>query len=152
MTHVERTHRAGLNFDWVITREILFEDDPQAQEHAPLTGFQVSVDLKTWVSDDVRQCRTHLRVTLTPNVEGPKPFVRLTAAVEGQFSVEDENPTSVPVASFAKTQAPAILFPYVRHAIASVTSGSRFGQLLLPPINIVALVSGIEAAGGTKTE
>jgi preprotein translocase subunit SecB len=144
MTNIDRTHRAGLNFDWVITRELLFEDDPQSQDHVKLAGLQASVDLKTWVSDDQRQCRTYLRVTLTPNAEGPKPFLRLIAAVEGQFSAEDEKPSSVPVTVFVKTQAPAILFPFVRQAIAAVTAGSRFGQLLLPPINVVALVSGAE--------
>ncbi|MCH8254505.1 MAG: protein-export chaperone SecB [Gemmatimonadetes bacterium] len=53
---------------------------------------------------------------------------------------------------FVKHQAPAILMPYLRQAISAGTALSRFGQLLIPPINVVAVLEDMEKAETQQQE
>ncbi|HEX9728602.1 MAG TPA: protein-export chaperone SecB [Gemmatimonadales bacterium] len=147
MTKIEDHHHAGLRFDWILVREVSFEDNLSEDDSTTLSNLQATVDLKTSVSDDHRSCRTYLKVMLKPAEGAAAPFVRLAAAVEGQFSIEGEATPSVAIDEFVRKQAPAILFPFLRQAVASATSTSRFGQVLLPPINVVALVAEGARAG-----
>lgn len=41
---------------------------------------------------------------------------------------------------FARQNAVAIMFPYVREAISSLTGKGSAGSVFIPPINVVALV------------
>jgi preprotein translocase subunit SecB len=68
------------------------------------------------------------------------------AQVEGLFSIPEGGHASVELGTFAETQATAILMPFVREALASATVKSRFGPLLLPPINVAALVAEMKGA------
>ena len=53
---------------------------------------------------------------------------------------------------FANKQAPAILMPFLREAISTATAKSRFGQLLLPPLNVVAITEEIVRAEAESKE
>jgi hypothetical protein len=43
---------------------------------------------------------------------------------------------------FVKLQAVAILFPFAREMVSSLTTKSFFGPVLIPPVNIVKLMEG----------
>ncbi|HTB21753.1 MAG TPA: protein-export chaperone SecB [bacterium] len=43
---------------------------------------------------------------------------------------------------FSEVNSPAIVFPFVRETIASITAKSPIGLLLLPPMNIGSLIRG----------
>jgi preprotein translocase subunit SecB len=60
--------------------------------------------------------------------------------------------TSVGVRDFVRLQGPAILMPFAREAIGSLTGRGLFGQLLLPPINMQVLMEqqDINQATGEK--
>jgi preprotein translocase subunit SecB len=143
MTELEQRHRSGLKFDWVVVRELRFEDNLSEHVRSQASNLRANVEIKTWVADDANHCRTYLRLSLAPPEDGHALFKVLSAAVEGQFTVEGEAPTSVSIEEFVRKQAPAILFPFLRQLVASVTSTSRFGQVLVPPINVVALMGDV---------
>lgn len=49
--------------------------------------------------------------------------------------------TNIPVAidDFAKINAPAILFPFIREHLATLSAKANMNRILLPPLNFVAL-------------
>ncbi|GAB4130821.1 MAG: hypothetical protein OHK0045_17840 [Raineya sp.] len=49
-----------------------------------------------------------------------------------------ENP-HIPIEDFAKINAPAIIFPFVREHLASVSMKAGINAILLPPINFVKM-------------
>lgn len=141
MSLLENDHLSGIRFDWVITRELRFIDN-LAETRTPVTplaNLVADVQVSAQVDAAKRSCRTTVRVTLGPPEAEPSLFQAIAVAIEGQFTEVSSTP-SVDIAAFANQQAPAIIMPFVREAIASATSKSRFGQVLLPPINVVALM------------
>lgn len=61
------------------------------------------------------------------------------AVVTGRF-VQGSGEVTVPLERFAQFHAPAILMPYAREAISSLTSRGFFGPVQLPPVNILKLM------------
>jgi len=55
----------------------------------------------------------------------------------------------VPLESFVQYHAPAILMPFIRDAVANLTSRGFFGSLLLPPINVQVLMEQRDPAMAT---
>jgi preprotein translocase subunit SecB len=144
---VQQRHFSGINFDWVVVRELRFADNLQAEEFSvALADLGADVQVESKMNDARTVCRTTVRLSLSPPASHPDRFQVIAAAVEGQFSVAEGAKPSVNLDAFANRQAPAILMPFVREAIADATSKSRFGQVLIPPINVIALMDEIEKA------
>lgn len=82
----------------------------------------------------------HFEVTLQfgldPSVRRPEE-IRVT--LSGRFSPVGET-QEVPIESFVRFHAPAILMPFVREVVSGLTSRGFFGALLLPPINVQSLM------------
>lgn len=75
-----------------------------------------------------------------------KPFEMRIVLVGVFEAVRDSN---LPLEEFAEKQAPALLVPYLREVIANITSRSTCPALVLPPLNVHAL---IEASRRSKKE
>ena len=73
---------------------------------------------------------------------------RIEVAVSATIRVVGESQT-VPVNAFAYLHAPALLFPYVRQVVDELSSRSPHGRVLLPPTNVVALMSKFDANEST---
>ena len=143
MSDLQEKHQAGISFDWVVVRELRFADNPTATGFGPFANAVANLNVQTTVDQPKRSCRVVMRLTLAPPVEQPDLFQSISATIEGQFSTAADHPT-VDIESFAKRQASAILMPFLREAIASLTAKSRFGQVLIPPLNVVAIVEEME--------
>lgn len=82
----------------------------------------------------------HFEVTLQfgldPSIRRPEE-IRVT--LSGRFAPIGEN-QEVPLDSFVRFHAPAILMPFVREIVTGLTSRGFFGALLLPPINVQSLM------------
>ena len=61
----------------------------------------------------------------------------IKAEMTGIFEFTD-NPI-LPIDYFAKVNAPAILFPFIREHFATISSKSNIGRILLPPVNFVEM-------------
>ena len=70
---------------------------------------------------------------------------KIEVGVNAVFKIVGEVQT-VSVPEFAHGPAVALLFPYVRQVLDELTSRSPFGRVLLPPTNIVALMSNFDLA------
>lgn len=151
MTEVERHHRSGIKFDWTVLRELTFLDEAPVGTELKLSDLRVSVDIRIWLSPDNNQCRTILSLQVAPPPGSSPPFGKLKATVEGQFTVETGITPTVNLPDFARQQAAAILFPFARQAIATVTSSARSGPILIPPINVVALANDLAKTSDGET-
>ncbi|WP_337043657.1 protein-export chaperone SecB [Emticicia sp. 17c] len=89
----------------------------------------------------------------------PNLYVTLKIGINSGVGGEDEatfnvhmlgifrkNPeiNNIGLESFAKINAPAIIFPFIREHIASLSSKARLPLLLLPPLNFVKIVEDSE--------
>ncbi|MCF8257572.1 MAG: protein-export chaperone SecB [Flavobacteriales bacterium] len=85
--------------------------------------------------DDIR-CNVELKYSSSyeGNVE-----VRSRILMQGVFK-QVGNP-ELPIEAFAKTNAPAIVFPFLREHLASQTLKALLRPVVLPPVNIKALSS-----------
>ena len=79
-----------------------------------------------------------MRAVLEPPADS-ELFIRLSAAVEGAFSVRAGVPTEK-IKSFATVQAPVLWLPYVRQVITNLTAQARCGALVMPPINMAEVI------------
>lgn len=145
MTEIQGQPLAGISFDWVVVRDLRVTDNPQETRTEPLQGLGAEINIDTRLNADGRSCRVSVKLTLSPPTGREHAFQGMSATVEGQFSVQGGSQT-VPIEEFSKKQAPAILMPFVREAIASATAKTRFGAVLLPPINVVALAEAAQRA------
>ena len=88
----------------------------------------------------------HLEVGLL--FSGPPVDARpekIEVSVNAVFRVVGDAQT-VPVAQFAHGHAAALIFPYIRQVVDELTSRSPYGRVLLPPTNVVALMSSFDVA------
>lgn len=144
MTRVEAAHLSGLSFDWIIVRELRFLDNLSEDAiGVPLKDMAADIRVETRVDEEKRSCRVLVRVTLTPSEQQKDRLEVVAAALEGQFTAASGTP-AVGIAEFARRQAPAIIMPFVREAVATASARTRFGQILLPPINVIALMEARE--------
>ena len=99
-------------------------------------GFEVQL---TWreVGDHTVDVRLGLRVK--PDDDPEKCPYHVVVEMWGRFDVSDM-PAALTKASFARRNAAAILMPYARETIASLTSRGSFGPIRIQPVNIVAMI------------
>ena len=88
-------------------------------------------------------------VSLTVSIEpGKSRAERLEATVIARFKQAGNQP-SVAREEFVRLQAPAILLPYVRETLSSLSSHGFFGPYYLPSINVYNLMQGFNASIAT---
>lgn len=106
----------------------------------------VSEDYVANVSFDIKhntlEGRNDANVEITTSVEGivdKKQCFNLTFSMVGIFSYlpGEEN---MEMENFTKYNAPALMFPYIREHIVTITQKSGLKPLMLAPTNIVALL------------
>jgi Preprotein translocase subunit SecB len=89
-----------------------------------------------WRITGEREFQVYFALNLRGNQSVPEE-VRVAAV--GEFSLSTE-PPSVPLSQFVHGHAPAILFPYVRQAVAQLTSAGPHGTFQMPPVNVMRLM------------
>ncbi len=89
-----------------------------------------------------RQDNRILFVILTMNFElkdKEKVYIEAKIAMLGIFEIPEE--PVLPEEDFAKINAPAIIFPFVREHLANVSIKAGLQPILIQPINFVKLAS-----------
>ena len=136
MTHkISKEQLSALQFERVWVREAEFLDTSSQQAVPSKSGeIGVKLDVNVSYSDDGARSFVTVRVVLEP-LAGSELFTKLSAAVEGAFSVRAGVPADK-IKTFSTFQAPVLLLPYVRQVITNLTAQARCGALVMPPINM----------------
>jgi len=124
----------GINFVKVTLTELVFKLNKKFE--LPNDGLPVEIDVQTKnsFSPDRKTLKAMLSVVLFAKARN-RPF-SMKVTVEGIFTGED----STGLRRFSKVNAPAHLFPFVREIIGNTTMKANIPPLLLPPLNITAMI------------
>lgn len=130
----------GENRNYKLLNIILIESNFKRQANIQFTNPDFNNELNINVEDSKKDNK--LFITVTASLEGTlkeeNQFSFLTKYV-GIFEFDDNLELSID--QFAKINGPAIIFPFIREHIASLSLKAGIDPILLPPINFVHLSS-----------
>jgi preprotein translocase subunit SecB len=134
----------GFACDAIFFNKILFEGIAPGNVPAtePADTLAIGWDW-AWLARNVFD--VNLTINISPSSLRPEN-ISLTAI--GRFSIRGEA-TSVSVEQFAQFSAPAILMPYVRQHITALTSAGQVSPLVLPPLNVQAMMKRMNPKAAT---
>ncbi len=117
--------------------EMSFREMPEA-EGAVIFGWDWRI-----LHDNVFEVRIDVSVEPTKERE-----LYLEAAAVGRFRRNDGEP-GVSLDEFVSVQSIAILLPYARQYLSSLSASSLSGLYLLPPVNVIELVKDFDPKRAT---
>lgn len=145
MTNVGGIPQSGFSLEKLYFGEqvlrIVRDDDPSIGEEQQ---FSLGWD---WRLQDEDSFEILLNVSFSPSRTRPE---EISATACGVFRVMGES-TTVAMKDFARLNGPAILMPFLRECIGAMTARGYFGQMLLPPMNVHALMQSMDTESATGT-
>ena len=106
--------------------QIHVDSDKQVSERCDVT-FEKTVGIK--------EAEHRMRLLLVAKIESENKALRVEVKAEGYFEFEQDI-TDTEKDIFFNTSAPAILFPYVRAYISTLTGLSGVAPVILPTLNL----------------
>jgi preprotein translocase subunit SecB len=149
----ERTKEPGIRFAGVAVDRVRFDDLHVGEKPPKDLSFEFAIRRKFWATPAAVDITVSVRAVPSDNEDSPSHF-SLEVSVTGRFEPAEENP-NVPLDQFAKFNGPAQVIPFVREFVANLTARSRRGLVLIPPMNVIALMereAEQAAAGETSAE
>lgn len=106
----------------------------------PPDKFKYHIEFKDTFKIDGKTLVSTLSIKLYKDFE--LELTGIFETIEGEENLE--------LVKFAKRNAPALLIPFAREIISNITSRTPLPQLLLPPINIIAIKDELESKSKKK--
>lgn len=131
---MDKTKQPGINFDGIILTEEKFWRDYLIPE-------DLSIDLEFQSSNSIEDNNATVEVfTNFKLVDDTQEFLTLDLKFVGFFSTikGEEN---MNIEKFIKDNSLALMYPYIREHITSTTSKSGIKPVILPPINLRAIIN-----------
>jgi preprotein translocase subunit SecB len=101
-----------------------------------------------WRPTAHRQFEVIIEISIGPTKAAPE---RGSVRIVGVFLAEDGD-LSIPLPVFLTTNAPAILFPYAREVLSTMTGRGPHGAFHLNPINVAVLMSDFDVSKSSGVE
>ncbi len=99
---------------------------------------EVELNINMNTNDQEENYSTQLDITVLMKYDNTD-VLKLETSFVGQFSIEDKQ-QNMNITNFLDNHSPALMFPFIREHIAMITQKAGVGPVLLPPINILALI------------
>jgi len=141
---VDTAKEPGIIFLGVVVERIRFDDIPSGVSAPQDLQYQVGIQRRELQDPKAAEIILNMRVFGGADVAK----FNLEVSVSARFQ-PDESSANMPLSEFLKSQAPALVMPFVRELVANITFRSRRGLVLLPPINVLALVQREEVERAT---
>jgi len=123
----------GISFDGIIlAKENFWRDYSVPEEATPDMSINVSWNNQGdhWVTEFTFSLRLiHEEVTA---LQLDSTFVGLFSVIEGSENMEMER--------FMQNHSPALMFPYIREHISTITQKAGIKPVLLAPVNVLAIL------------
>jgi len=144
MTNSGKLPTSGYVFDKIYTNAISMRVTP------PQDGLPAEPPLLfTWdwklLSPDRKTFEVSISVGIDPSAKRQE---ELRVTIIGRFRAEGER-QEVPLDSFVRFHAPAILMPFARETLSNMTARGFYETLLLPPLNVQTLMERQDVAATT---
>lgn len=112
-------------------------------------GTPVQIGINIAISVQVTEDGSMGLITVAvKSLDEQKPLYRFRVEMVGLVQVTPDAP-NLPPLEYLGQQGPAMMFPFVREAIANLTGRGRFGALWLAPFNLHAVEATTD--GGAKS-
>jgi preprotein translocase subunit SecB len=132
MTELDDSKQPGIAFNYVILNRSEFTRNIKIEAKNELAiSFECKNSLMN--NDSLLQCE------LTAEIIEKNGNFKLICSMIGVFS-EIESSKNMELKGFAENNAPGLVFPYLREHITSITSKAGLQPIILPPVNIIAMV------------
>ena len=112
-------------------------DPTTIDKDAPASAFRMSWD---WAWDSKDGFTVSLTLALLESQLRPE---RIELTLVARFHQEGES-GPLTIDNFARYSAPAMMFPYLRQQVTSLTWAGPIGPLVLPPMNIIQMMEGMD--------
>jgi preprotein translocase subunit SecB len=140
---------SGYNLERVYVAEMSFIGHPVSEGDPEALGTEMTLGFSfDWQVEEDLSFTVMLSATVEPFRDRPET---IAVTVNGLFRSADGT-HSVPVIDFIRFNAPALLMPFVRQTIALLTSQGLFGSLLLPPMNVLAMMQNVDISNTTGSQ
>jgi preprotein translocase subunit SecB len=131
---MDKTKQPGIKFDGILlVKEDFWRDYTVPKGIEPRLNFNFK-----WSEND-KKFTAELDTSVTLQNENGDEVLRLNSTWVGLFSI-DEQLENMDIEEYLKTNSSALMIPYIREHISAITSKSGVGAILLPPINVLALI------------
>ncbi|AAB98349.1 hypothetical protein MJ_0357 [Methanocaldococcus jannaschii DSM 2661] len=147
---MEAPPKCALKFSNYIVKHIEFilNEVPEKDEKIRLN---VNIDTEIrYNKNEPNKFITIIKITAGEKKDFAKSPVYLSVEVWGFFEVIEEAIDKV--RQFAEINSVAILFPYVRALISTITANANIPPVILPPINVAGMMANIEEVKEENTE
>ena len=126
------SNRSVLRFDKYIVKSITF----QANEKFYCMDDQVELDFDFDIRSSIEENKLIIELSsiIFPNAVTQNYPFEMEVVLKGFFSIDSAD-SNVDI-SFFKTNAVAILFPYLRAIVSSYTANANIAPVILPAMNI----------------
>lgn len=130
---MDKSKQPGIKFNGIILVKELFEREADVPEDSELKFNFVSK-----VSQQAEEYNLHL-LTEIKLIYEEKEVLLLNSYFVGHFSTipGEEN---MDIDEYMESNAVGLMFPYVREHISSITQKAGISPILLPPINVMAII------------
>lgn len=129
---MDQKKQPGIRFKNVFLKKMSFSREPNVPENGSLN---FNFECQKTLSEDGKS----LVFDLGCNISEKTGAFTIACSFIGLFEA-DEIASNMPLAQFAEENAPALMFPYLREFISSTTLKAGMNPIVLPPINIRALL------------
>ena len=147
---MKKNEQQGISFNKLILEKTNFEIDPSYTAGDAALSVKLGFSFDKVFSEDKRNLKFVLNTDAELVGVDPSPM-KIFVSMAGYFSI---NKTGDPATleEFSEIQAPALLFPFTREVIGSLTMRTDFPPLLIPPTNFLALIGSSGDKKGKRLE
>ena len=130
------SEQPGIRFERVFLTELNFSVAKKIPEKL---SYELGIDYNGSLTpkENPDTLFAEIKVNLAEDVSEP-PFI-FNFKLVGIFK-QIKGKENLSLEEFSKKQAPALLIPYVREIISNITSRTSLPVLIIPPINVFALL------------
>jgi preprotein translocase subunit SecB len=133
---MDESRAPGILLTGIFAERIRFDDIPAGATKPDNLVFSIRIDRRRL---SPQRADVAVQLALRPREASSSAFL-VDVTVVGQFET-DPTDGNMTLDDFVRVNGPAIVMPYVREVVSSVTGRSRHGHVPLPPINVAALVA-----------
>lgn len=131
---MDKSKQPGISFDGII----LVKEDFWRNFDVP---SDTNVDLKFEANNSINNNHATVEiVTSLRLVHGEDDVLTLESKFIGFFSTIDDN-ENMTIEDYINNNAAALMFPYIREHISSITGRSGIKPVMLPPVNLMAILN-----------
>jgi preprotein translocase subunit SecB len=147
---VDETREPGIRMTGVVVERVRFDDIKVGEQRPRSLRYVYRIERRPFEEEGLAEVALHHSIRTASVDDQPDVSFALDLTVAARFEADEGS--EMTLGDFLRFNGPAQLVPFVREMVANLSARSRHGLILLPSVNIIALVRRDEAAAAAKLE